>query len=108
MASPFKSYTAVSGTIIDSGKDLGLEIISEVIVSAIIIFNRSDIQRKAFIRLSDLENKPLSTIIETDLEPKETLFINIKLFLSDSQKLLVESDSNSCDFTISGVESLEE
>ena len=86
-----KSYVSKDGIIANS-------INKEIAIVGITIFNENNIDTTASMRLLNSTNEPRSTILETSLESKETIFLDTKIFLSNGDKLEVTGAS----FTLAG------
>jgi hypothetical protein len=71
-----------------------------VIVIAVNIFNPGALNSIAKISLTDSLGKLRGTVLEKELRPKETIFLNTKMFIVDGDTLVLEG----AEFIIAGEE----
>lgn len=81
-----KSFVANSGIIANS-------INKEIAIVGISIFNENKSDAIATMKLLTSTNEPRATILQTSLEPNETIFLDTKIFLSNGDKLEVDGAS---------------
>jgi hypothetical protein len=81
--------------------DISTSETTAIAIVGISMFNKSTEQAVATAYIQDYQGIERSQLMEMTLEPKETVFLNTKIFLSNGDKFIIDG----VDFTIAADES---